>query len=132
VGGVTSYEAKQNSGLPKLRYEASCQKLHGTEVVIGSVANDPFMAPGSTLLYACLPTAWGDGGDYLIPCFLCNHYGPQEIYRKKLAKALAEFKFCSLGKIFWNQATMMRFHYVGYCTFSEVQDYWQNKADWDT
>jgi hypothetical protein len=27
---------------------------------------------------------------------------------------------------------MMRFCYVRYCTLSEVQEYWQNKADGDT
>jgi hypothetical protein len=31
----------------------------------------------------------------------------------------------------WNQVTMMRFHYVRYCTLSEVWDYWQNKAAGD-
>jgi hypothetical protein len=27
---------------------------------------------------------------------------------------------------------MMKFHYVRYCTLSEVWDCWWNKADWDT
>jgi hypothetical protein len=49
---------------------------------------------------------------------------------EKMAKALAEFKFRRLGKHFlWNQATMMRFRHVRYCTLSEVWDYWRNKAD---
>jgi hypothetical protein len=26
---------------------------------------------------------------------------------------------------------MMRFHYVRYCTLSDVRDYWRNKADGD-
>jgi hypothetical protein len=48
----------------------------------------------------------------------------------KRAKALAEFRFRRLGFFLWNQATMMRFRYVKYCTLSEVWDYRRNKADW--
>jgi len=32
----------------------------------------------------------------------------------------------------WNQATMMRFRCVRYCTLTEVRDYWRNKVDADT
>jgi hypothetical protein len=46
--------------------------------------------------------------------------------------ALVGFRRHGLDKHFlWNQAILMRFHYVRYCTLSEVWDYWQNKADGD-
>jgi hypothetical protein len=46
-----------------------------------------------------------------------------------MAKASAELKFRRLGKLFlWNQATMMTFCCVRYCTLSEARDYWRNKA----
>jgi hypothetical protein len=52
-------------------------------------------------------------------------------YTVKMAKALAEFKFCHLGKYFYGiVTTVMRFHYVRYCTLSEVRDYWRNTEDW--
>jgi hypothetical protein len=70
-----------------------------------SVANNPYGAPGSTQSYVCFPPAWGfEGGDCLIPRFLWDVCGPQEIYRKKMAKAEAEFKFWSLGKFFMEQS----------------------------
>jgi hypothetical protein len=43
--------------------------------------------------------------------------------------ALAEFRFRHVRKYFWNQATMMKFCYIRYCTLSEAQDYWRNQAD---
>jgi hypothetical protein len=57
-------------------------------VVIAGVIKDPFTAPGSTLSYVCLPPTWGsEDGDCLIVRFLWDYHGPQEIYRKKVAKA---------------------------------------------
>jgi hypothetical protein len=47
--------------------------------------------------------------------------GTARILQGKLAKTLAEFKFRRLRNVFlWNQATMMRFRYVRYCTLSEA------------
>jgi hypothetical protein len=46
--------------------------------------------------------------------------------------ALDEFKCHHPGKVLWNQMTVMRFHCVRYCTLSEVQNCWQNKAGGDT
>jgi hypothetical protein len=34
---------------------------------------------------------------------------------------LAEFKFRLLGKVLWNEATMMRFRYIRHSTVSEVR-----------
>jgi hypothetical protein len=46
-------------------------------------------------------------------------------------EVLAEFKFRRLANVLSNQATVMTFRYVRYCTMSEVRDYWRNKADWN-
>jgi hypothetical protein len=36
---------------------------------------------------------------------------------RKMAKAVAEFRFRRLGKRFWNQGTMIRLRYVRHCTY---------------
>jgi hypothetical protein len=95
-----------------------------------SVTNDHFGAPNSTPLYVCHPPPMGLCWWYcLIPQFLLDWYG-QEIYRKKNGEGFSWIQILSLRKTFlWNQATMLRFCYVRYCTLSRVWYYWQTKAD---
>jgi hypothetical protein len=48
-----------------------------------------------------------------------------------MAKALAEFKFCRVGKHFYVTKWLISFRYVRDCTLTEVRDYWRSKADGD-
>jgi hypothetical protein len=95
-----SYHGKQGSGPLKPRCEALCQRLYGTEVVIAvsqtipsghrAAPHDMYaFHPHGTLLVVTL-----------IPWFLWDYYEPQEIYKEKIVKALAEFKFHRLGEDF--------------------------------
>jgi hypothetical protein len=52
-------------------------------------------------MYAFHPLSGSAGGDCLIPQYLWDYYEPQEICMKKMAKPLVEFKFCHLGKKFY-------------------------------
>jgi hypothetical protein len=63
-----------------------------------NVANDPFGEPGSTPWHLCLPPAWRSAGGYWGSCGI----NMDQIHlQEKMAKALAEFKFCRLGKHFY-------------------------------
>jgi hypothetical protein len=47
--------------------------------ILAGVVNDPFGAPGNTLLYLCLLPIWGAvGGDLLNPHYLWGNYGDKK------------------------------------------------------
>jgi hypothetical protein len=60
------------------------------------VVNDPFGAPGSTLLYVCLAPAQ----DLLVVVLVGLIWTARNL-QERMAKALDEFKFCCLGKHFY-------------------------------
>jgi hypothetical protein len=111
--GVTAQDGKQGCGPPKLRCEASCRRLRGTDGD-SSVANDPFRAPGSTPSYVCLPPAWRCVvGDSNSPSSRGTVVDFKKSPRGKMAKVLTELRFRPVGKHFlWNQATVIRFRYA--------------------
>jgi hypothetical protein len=98
------------------------RRLQGTEMAVtvsqtipSGIEQHPVLCMPSTLMGLCW--WWLFNSPVLVKLILKNGY------------RLRWISMSSLRKIFlWNQATMIRFRYVRYCTLSEVGDYWRNKT----
>jgi hypothetical protein len=82
------------------RWEASCRRLHGTEVVITVLQTIPAGHPTAPLrTYTSHPHCSSAGGDVNAPILVGLIWNSRNVQRK-MTKALAEFRFFAYLNIF--------------------------------